>query len=188
MEDKVVNISRSSGNVTYPANFMLVAAMNPCPCGYYGALSNRCICGDNTIHRYINKISGPLLDRIDIQIETKEVNYKDLNNNSKNTNSKEMKERIESAIARQKNRYKNEKFSYNSDLSASSINKYCTIDNDSSIMLNRAYDSMGLSPRGVHKILKISRTIADIDDKDTIGIEHIGEAIQYRNLDRKYWS
>ncbi len=188
MEDNVVNIARSGGNVTYPANFMLVASMNPCPCGYYGSPSNKCTCSDNIIRKYVNKISGPLLDRIDIQIEANEINYKNLNNKGKNTSSTEMKDKIANAIQRQKKRYKNEKFFYNSNLTANTINKYCTIDNDSSMMLNRAYDAMGLSPRGYHKILKLSRTIADIDDCENIQLQHIGEAIQYRNLDRKYWS
>ncbi len=187
MEDKVVNISRASGFVTYPANFMLVASMNPCPCGYYGS-NNKCTCTTANIQKYIGKISGPLLDRIDIQIEAKAVSYKNITSNKEQVGSTELKQRVLNAIEIQKNRYKNENFNYNSDLSAREIPIYCKLPPDVEMFLQKAIEKLNLSFRAYHKILKVSRTIADIDDKENIEMQHVAEAIQYRNLDRKYWS
>lgn len=187
LEDKVINISRASGFVTFPAKFMLVATMNPCPCGYYGS-SNKCTCTDSIIKKYIGKISGPLLDRIDIQIETSAVEYDKLVSKSKGKSSAELKEIVLRTIAIQKNRYKDEKFNYNSELSAKDIPVYCSISTETEQILRDIHEKLNLSARAYHKILKVARTIADIDECDNISLEHILEAVQYRSLDRKYWS
>ncbi len=187
MEDKVINISRASGFVTYPANFMLVASMNPCPCGYFGS-QTKCTCSESNIQKYIGKISGPLLDRIDIQIEAKAVSYKNITSTEKNTSSSELKNIVLRTIEIQKNRYKNENFNYNSDLSAREIPIYCSLEPNVEKFLQKALEKLNLSFRAYHKILKVSRTIADIEMSEDIQMQHIAEAIQYRNLDRKYWS
>ncbi len=187
MEDKVINISRASGFVTYPANFMLVASMNPCPCGYFGS-QTKCTCSESSIQKYISKISGPLLDRIDIQIEAKAVSYKNIVAKESNTSSKELKDIVLRTIEIQNQRYKDESFNYNSDLTAREIPKYCVLTPDVEQFLQKALEKLNLSFRAYHKILKVSRTIADIDMSENIQMQHIAEAIQYRNLDRKYWS
>ncbi len=187
LEDKEINISRASGFVTYPANFMLVASMNPCPCGYFGS-STKCTCSQSSIQKYIGKISGPLLDRIDIQIEAKAVSYKNIITTEKQTSSKELKQLALRTIEIQKNRYKNESFNYNSDLSAREIPIYCRLSDDVESFLQKALEKLNLSFRAYHKILKVARTIADLDTSEDIQMQHIAEAIQYRNLDRKYCS
>lgn len=187
LEDKFINISRATGFVTYPANFILVASMNPCPCGYYGS-SDKCTCTPYMIQKYISKISGPLLDRIDIQIEAPAVQYQHLINKNKTTSSKELKEIVLRTIDIQKQRYKNEKFDYNSELTAKEISVYCNISEEIDNYLKLLHQKLNLSARAYHKILKVARTIADIDNQKDISLVHIAEACQYRNLDRKYWS
>lgn len=187
LEDKVINISRASGFVQFPANFMLVATMNPCPCGYYGA-SDKCTCTDSVIKKYMGKISGPLLDRIDIQIEAAAVDYSNLASSRKGESSKELREKVIKAIQIQKERYKNEKFKYNSDLTAKEIPIYCKIEPETEQFLMQIHERLNLSARAYHKILKVARTIADIANEENILLDHIMEAVQYRSLDRKYWS
>ncbi len=187
LEEKVINISRANGFVTYPTNFMLIASMNPCPCGYFGS-SDKCNCTPYNIQKYVGKISGPLLDRIDIHVEAPQVDYKNLIVNKKATSSKELKEIVVRTINIQKERYKNENISYNSELSANLINTYCQITPDIEAFMQKIHDKLNLSARAYHKILKVARTIADIDQKENIELSHIAEAVQYRNLDRKYWS
>ncbi len=187
LEDKHINISRANGFVTYPANFMLVASMNPCPCGFYGS-SDKCNCTPNMIKKYIGKISGPLLDRIDVQIEASSVDYKSLTTSKNSTSSEDLKKIVLRTIEIQKERYKDENFSYNSELSAKEINKYCKLTPDILSFMQMTNDRLNLSVRANHKILKVARTIADIEMQEDINIEHIAEAVQYRNLDRKYWS
>ncbi len=186
LEDKKVTISRAQGTLTYPADFMLVAAMNPCPCGYYGE-NNRCRCTTNEIVKYHNKISGPLLDRIDIQVDVSPVNYYDLDSNIKSESSEEIRKRVINAHIIQQERFKNDNITFNSQMTPSQIDKYCILGEKEKIIMKKAFDSLKLSARGYHKILKLARTIADLDNSENINVKHIAEAIQYRNLDRNYF-
>ncbi|WP_250278714.1 YifB family Mg chelatase-like AAA ATPase [[Clostridium] colinum] len=185
LEDRQVTISRVNGTMTFPANIMLVAAMNPCPCGFYG-YSDKCTCSQNTISKYLNKISGPLLDRIDIQVEASSVDYKELSLNNNNESSKDIKERVANAQKIQIKRYKNDNIYFNSQLTASLIEKYCKLGSDEKEILKGIFDKLQLSARAYHKILKISRTIADLEESENIAVSHIAEAVQLRNLDRKF--
>ncbi len=178
MEDGKVTISRVASTVTYPSDFMLVAAMNPCPCGYLG--DKRCHCTDSEITRYKNRISGPLLDRIDIYTETPDVTYNDLNSKAKTESSAEIKSRVSAARAIQLERYKNEGIFFNSALSASQTEKYCSLNKDAAELIKMAFDNLGLSARAYHKILKVSLTIADLAGSKKIKAEHVAEALQYR--------
>lgn len=185
LEDGEVNISRVNSSVTYPANMMLVASMNPCPCGYYG-YSEKCHCSTNEINRYMGKISGPLLDRIDLQVEASAVDYKDLDNGKKSESSRDIKLRVVKAHKIQQERYKNENIYFNSQLSAAQIEKYCRLGDMEREILKNAFDRLNFSARAYHKLLKLSRTIADLDGSENIQVQHIAEAIQLRNLDRKF--
>lgn len=187
LEDKYITISRVNGTITYPANFMMVASMNPCPCGYYGS-STKCNCTSGEISRYLNKISGPMLDRIDIQVEATAVDYKDLSSVKKSETSLQIKQRVIQAQDIQARRYKNLKVKFNSQLSAAQIEQYCKIDEQGQNILRQAFNSLNLSARAYNKILKVARTIADLDFAQNILPQHIAEAVQYRNLDRKYWN
>lgn len=187
LEDKYVTIARVNGIVTYPADFMLVASMNPCPCGYFGS-NTKCNCTPNEISRYLNKISGPMLDRIDIQVEAAAINYNDLSTARKSESSRQIKMRVLAAQKIQYNRYKNIGLRYNSQLTASQIEKYCKLDGQGQEILKSAFNNLKLSARAYNKILKLARTIADLAGETNILTEHIAEAIQYRNLDRKYWN
>lgn len=186
LEDKKVTISRAQGTLTYPADFMLVAAMNPCPCGYYGE-NNRCRCTTNEIVKYHNKISGPLLDRIDIQVDVSPVNYYDLDSNIKSESSEEIRKRVINAHIIQQERFKNDNITFNSQMTPSQIDKYCVLGEKEKSIMKKAFDNLNLSARGYHKILKLARTIADLDNSENINVKHIAEAIQYRNLDRNYF-
>lgn len=187
MEDGEVTISRVNGTITYPSNFMLIASMNPCPCGYYPN-SRKCTCSQTDINRYLGKISGPLLDRIDIQVEAPKVDYDDLGKDSLSESSDAIKKRVMAAQLIQAKRYTDEHILFNSQLSSAQIDKYCTLDDRGKEMLKNAFDSMGLSMRAYHKILKVARTIADLEQSENITPLHLAEAIQYRSLDRKYWN
>lgn len=187
LEDKYITISRVNSTITYPANFMMVASMNPCPCGYYGS-STKCNCTSGEISRYLNKISGPMLDRIDIQVEAAAVDYKDLSSVKKSETSLQIKQRVIQAQDVQAQRYKNLKVKFNSQLSAAQIEQYCQIDEQGQNILRQAFNSLNLSARAYNKILKVARTIADLDFAQNILPQHIAEAVQYRNLDRKYWN
>lgn len=188
MEDGKVTISRVNATLTYPTKFMLVASMNPCPCGYYGDPVHQCSCSQKDIERYLGKISGPLLDRIDIHIEVTPVAYSDLEeDNSKSESSKEIRDRVNKARVLQLERYKNDNIFSNSQLSAKDIKKYCKLDNKSKKLIKDAFERLGLSARAYNKVLKVARTIADLEDKEGIEYHHLAEAIQYRSLDRKYW-
>jgi magnesium chelatase family protein len=187
MEDGEILISRANANLRYPSKFMLVASMNPCPCGYYGDPKHECRCSQNQIDHYLNKISGPLLDRIDIQIEANPIEYKDLQGKDNSEGSRNIKERVNRARKLQNNRYEGLNFFSNSQLTNKAIKKYCSFTNEAENLLKNSFDSLGLSARAYNKIIKVSRTIADLDGKDIIEINHLAEAIQYRNLDRKFW-
>lgn len=187
MEDGSISISRANGTYTYPAKFMLVASMNPCPCGYLGDPTHECSCTQAQINKYLGKISGPLLDRIDVQVEVSPVYYKDLNSTVKEETSQEIKSRISKARKIQYDRYKGLDIFTNSELKGKYLTKFCKINEESSKILQAAFDNLGLSARGYNKILKVARTIADLDGSVNIQTNHITEAIQYRTLDRKYW-
>ena len=187
LEDKNISISRVNASLTYPCNFMFIASMNPCPCGYYGSKEKECNCTPQMISKYMNKISGPLLDRIDIQIEVTPVKYQKLNSEDTIETSKEIKERVNKARKIQIERYKEEKIYSNSDLTPKLIEKYCRLDKESNYILQAAFERLGLSARAYGRILKVARTIADLQEKENIDKTHIAEAIQYRSLDKKYW-
>ena len=188
IEDGIVTISRVSQKLTYPCNFMLIASMNPCPCGYYGSTKKECICSEQNINRYIGKISGPMLDRIDIHIEVNPVEYDKLNSNIREETSDSIKKRVNEARKIQLERYKDSGIYSNSELNNRLIEKYCQVDLEGKALLKAAFENLNLSARAYNKILKISRTIADLDKSENIKSSHIAEAIQYRALDRKYWS
>ena len=187
LEDKSVTISRLNSSVTYPCNFMFVASMNPCPCGYYGAKGKNCTCKEYQIKKYLNKVSGPLLDRIDIHIEVESVKYSKLENEKlKIEPSSIIRKRVNFARQIQINRYKKYKIYSNSELTPDLMSKYCFLNQSCHKVLESAFDKLGLSARAYSRILKVARTIADLDNSSNIEISHITEAIQYRNLDRKY--
>ncbi len=186
IEDEKITISRLNASLTYPCKFMLVASMNPCPCGYYGSQIKECICKDKEIQRYIGKISGPLLDRIDIQIEVLPAKYQKLQEESTECSS-EIKKRVNEARKLQLERYKEDKIFSNSELTPKLIKKYCEIDFESKKILEIAFEKLGLSARAYNRILKVARTIADLEKSNNIKGRHIAEAIQYRSLDKKYF-
>ena len=187
LEDEKVTISRVNASLTYPCNFMLIASMNPCPCGYYGSKEKECTCSENSITKYMSRISGPLLDRIDIHIEVQEVKYDKLNSNIESESSEKIKERVNKARKIQLERYKEYNIFSNSELTPKLIEKYCKLENKDKEILKNAFEKLGLSARAYSRILKVARTIADLDQKENIETKHLAEAIQYRNLDKKYW-
>ncbi len=186
IEDGIVNISRVNASLTYPCNFMLVASMNPCPCGFYGSPDKECKCSPQSIQKYMGRISGPLLDRIDIQVEVTPVKYEKLQNSNKTETSEQIKERVNKARQIQLERYKDLDIYSNSQLTPKLIEKYCKLDSKSKKILQKAFEKLGLSARAHGRILKVARTIADLEEKENIELTHISEAIQYRNLDKKY--
>lgn len=186
LEDREVTISRVSSTLTYPCNFMFVASMNPCMCGYYGSDEKECTCTPESINRYLGKISRPLLDRIDIHIEVKPVKYRKLDSSVKGETSKQIKERVNNARKIQLERYKHLNIYSNSELTPKLIEEYCQIDSKCKKILENAFERLGLSARAYSRILKVARTIADLDNKENIECNHLAEAIQYRSLDRKY--
>ena len=187
LEDGIVSISRVNSSFTYPCKFMFVASMNPCPCGYYGSKEKECTCTEQAISKYMGKISGPLLDRIDIQIEVTGVKYQKLESNNKIESSKDIQKRVNVARQIQRERYKDEKIYSNSELTPKLIEKYCQIDEESKKILQTAFEKLGFSARAYGRVLKVARTIADLAGSTQINKSHIAEAIQYRSLDKKYW-
>lgn len=184
LEDLQVTISRAASTITYPSSFMLITAMNPCPCGYFSDPKHECRCSYQQIHRYRSKVSGPLMDRIDIHVEVPAVPYRDLKNAHQSASSAEIRERVAMARNVQTKRFSRSKIFCNAQMNSRHIKRHCTIDDASSSLLEAAIDKLGLSARAYNRVLKIARTIADLADGDTIDIEHISEAIQYRSLDR----
>lgn len=187
MESYEVCISRVKGKYTYPARFMLVASMNPCPCGYYGYQLKECKCTSIQIRNYLNKISGPLLDRIDIHISVEPVQFNEISSRSEGESSLDIKSRVEKVRKIQKERFMGEGIICNAQMKPKHIKKYCSLDSKGMKLLETVFKTMSLSTRAYSKILKISRTIADMDESKDIQEKHIAEAIQYRILDRKYW-
>ena len=190
IEDRRVTITRANGRVTYPCSFMLVAAMNPCRCGYFGHPTKKCTCSPNDVRRYISKISGPLLDRIDIQIELPSLSYDEISSSSERSESSEtVRERVVAAREFAASRMSAEVGIYcNAQLSSSQIRKYCPMDDAAKAVIKSAYERLGMSARGYDRILRVARTIADIDGKEVISASAVAEAIQYRSLDKKYWN
>ncbi|MFZ5966364.1 MAG: YifB family Mg chelatase-like AAA ATPase [Bacillota bacterium] len=188
LEDEIVTISRVNGTLTYPSKFILIASMNPCPCGFYGDTSHQCSCSPQQIRKYLMKISGPLLDRIDMHIEVFPVKYKELEEGGNVKSSKELKIQVDQARTLQLERYKNTKVFFNSQLTPSLMKKYCKLGTVEKALLEDAFHKLSLSARAYNRIIKLSRTIADLEGSDQISLHHIAEAIQYRNLDRKFWN
>jgi magnesium chelatase family protein len=183
LEEGRVVISRATGTMTFPANFMMVAAMNPCPCGFYGDPKRECRCSPSMITKYRNKISGPLLDRIDIHVEVPAVKYKEMAGEATGEPSEKIRERVEDARVKQRERFAHS----NARLAPKEIKEHCRLDDECQQLLKMAMTELNLSARAYDRILKVSRTIADLDPSDTIQPQHIQEAIQYRSLDRQLW-
>ncbi len=188
LEDGEVTITRAGGTVTYPCSVMLVASMNPCPCGFYGDPTRECTCSQTQIMKYMSKISGPLLDRIDLHIEVPAVKYEELEAKDTGESSAEIKKRVNAARKVQLERYKCRGVYSNSQLTPELIKKYCALDEESGELLRQAFDALGLSARAYNRILKVARTIADLSGEENIKAEHIAEAIQYRALDKKFFN
>ena len=181
LEDGEVTVSRVAGSVTYPANFMLVCAMNPCKCGWYG--HSRCKCTPNEVRAYHNRISGPLLDRIDIIVEAPALEYEELKSRTPSESSAEIKKRVNAARGDQQKRFAGTEIHKNADMDTKALNRFCALDADCEALMHRAFDSMGLTARSYDRILRVARTIADLDGSECIGAAHIAEAIQYRSFD-----
>ena len=184
LENREITINRLSGNYRYPCNFMFIASMNPCPCGYYGDEEKECKCTPQEIHRYLRKISGPLLDRIDIQVEVQRPKYKKIFSKEKVESSTVIQERVNKARQIQLNRYKEYQIHSNAEITIKMIAKFCQLDNEGEELLQNAFKRFKLSVRAYEKILKVARTIADLDGKENIEVKHVAEAIQYRCLDK----
>ena len=184
LENREITINRLSGNYRYPCNFMFIASMNPCPCGYYGDEEKECKCTPQEIHRYLRKISGPLLDRIDIQVEVQRPKYKKIFSKEKVESSTVIQERVNKARQIQLNRYKEYQIHSNAEITIKMISKFCQLDNEGEELLQNAFKRFKLSVRAYEKILKVARTIADLDGKENIEVKHVAEAIQYRCLDK----
>lgn len=188
LENKEINVARAQASVKYPSDFILIAAMNPCPCGNYGNPLKECTCSINEIRRYLNKISSPILDRIDIHIEIKPVKYDDLNDDTKSKSSAELKSEVVRAREIQAARYKDEKIKTNALLSTRQMKKYIKLSPEVEKIGQMAFNKYNFSVRSYNKILKMARTIADLEASDEITSKHLLEAVRYRSLDDKYWS
>lgn len=190
LEDRRVTITRAAARVTFPCSFMLVGAMNPCRCGYFGHPTKPCTCTPADVKRYISRISGPLLDRIDIEVELPSLSFEELAvKEAKAESSAAVRERVVRARRFAAQRLKDEAHIFcNAQLDAAAIRKYCVTDQAAALLLQNAYDRMGLSARGYDRVMRVARTIADLDGSETIGAAHVAEAIQLRSLDKKYWN
>ena len=188
LEDGIVTITRAGGAYSYPCNIMLIASMNPCPCGFYGDKKHDCSCSPKKINSYLSKISGPLLDRIDLHIEVPAVDFEDLGNKSKAECSADIKRRVDKAREIQLKRYSGTGVYSNSRLTAAMIDEVCVLGDEEKELLKGAFEALGLSARAHNRILKVARTIADLNGAERISKAHIAEAIRYRSLDRKFWN
>ena len=188
LEDGKVTISRAAGSVTYPCSFMLVAAMNPCPCGYFGHPTRKCTCNSKKVAAYLAKISGPMLDRIDINVEAASVDFEDLSSGKKGEPSSAVRERVQAARDIQNKRFKNTDITCNAKITPDLMGDICVMTKQATETLKKAFEAYGMSARAYDKVLKVARTIADLDRSDIIDSKHIIEAIGYRTLDKKYWS
>ena len=185
LEDGSVSISRASMSLTYPATFMLVAAMNPCPCGYLGDSQHQCTCAPSNLERYRNRLSGPLLDRIDLHVEVPRIPYQELSQQQQPESSASIRSRVEAARTLQHQRFSALKIHSNSQMEARHIREFCPIDTEGDKLLEMVTDRLGLSARSYARILKVARTIADLAGAEDISRDHLSEAVQYRSLDRK---
>jgi len=186
MEDKVARLVRLNGNFEYPSDFMLVAAMNPCKCGYYPDMQ-KCRCNAASIERYINRISQPLLDRIDICVATMQIPFEELNGESKEETSEQIRARVMEVHERMQYRFREENFLFNSQIPAAKIKEYCKLDAKQESYMEQTYKKLNLTARAYHKILKVARTLADMDKSEDILMKHLNEAICYRNVDKQLW-
>jgi magnesium chelatase family protein len=180
LEDKVVTISRAQGTLTFPANFMLIAAMNPCPCGYFGDPVKECTCSLTMVSRYQKRISGPLLDRIDIHIDVPRVEYEKLTDEQLGERSEEIRARVERAREVQRRRFEGTELHCNADMGPAEIREYCQVDETGRGLLKAAMQQLSMSARAFHRVLKLARTIADLAGSERIETHHLAEAIQYR--------
>lgn len=187
VEDGVITISRVSGTLTYPCETMLVCAMNPCPCGYYGHPTKECTCPKGAPAKYLAKVSGPLLDRLDIHVEVPQVEFKKLSDDEKGEASAVIKERVNAARKIQQKRFEGTSIKCNAKMTPAMTREFCKIDEKQKAFLERSFEKLGLSARAYDKILRVARTIADLDGIENIQLAHLTEAVQYRSLDRKFW-
>ena len=187
LEDGRVTISRVAGSLTYPSVFTLVAAMNPCPCGFYGHPTRKCSCSMAAVRNYLNRVSGPMLDRLDLHIEVPPVDYASLKSNAKEETSEQIRKRVNRAREIQNKRYEGTGITCNARLLPGMLNQYCKLTDDAEALLKASFDRLGLSARAYDRILKVARTIADLEEKENVEVSHIAQAIQFRSLDRKYW-
>ena len=187
MEDGVVTISRVGGNASYPCRFMLVAAMNPCPCGYFGHPSRPCTCSPRAVDRYLGRISGPLLDRMDLHVEVMPVEFEELSSQEESESSAQVRARVNAARKRQTERYEGLGFACNAEIPPNRLRQACPTTQEGERLLRRAFEKFGFSARSYERVLKVARTIADLDGCEKIDASHAAEAVQYRTLDRKYW-
>jgi magnesium chelatase family protein len=189
LEDRVVSISRAKFSVDYPASFMLVASMNPCPCGFYNHPEKDCVCSPGVVQKYLNKISGPLLDRIDLHVEVAPVPFSELSRQQGNEKSEEIRKRVIAARLIQNERFKGDKEIHcNAQMRSKDLKTHCELSEAGNALLKNAMEKLGLSARAYDRILKVSRTIADLDNSESIETHHLAEAIQYRSLDRENWA
>lgn len=188
LEDRKVTIARAAGTVTYPCTIMLIGAMNPCPCGYYGHPRRKCICSPNKVAAYLSKISGPLLDRFDLHIDVAPVDFEDLSSKVKEESSAEIRRRVIAAREIQAKRFSGTGITCNALMTPDMLGDMCPMDDDAEQMMKSVFDNLGLSARAYDRILKVARTIADLGGSEIIKRQHLTAAVQYRSLDRKYWS
>ena len=187
IEDGAFTVSRVAGSSVFPSSVMLIASMNPCKCGYYGDATRECTCTAGQIQSYLGKISGPMLDRIDIHIEVPAIKYEDLADSRKGEASSDIRHRVDNARKIQLERYREANIFCNAQLSAAMTEQYCTLTEDGKALMKAAFENLGLSARAHNRILKVARTIADLDASENIQASHVAEAIQYRSLDKKFW-
>lgn len=187
LEDGVVTVARAAGTFTYPSSIMLVAAMNPCPCGYFGHPTRQCTCSPAAKKRYQDKVSGPLLDRIDIHVEVAPVEYNELSDNNEGEKSSDIKKRVDKARAIQQKRFAGTGITCNAKMTPKMTKECCVLSEEADELLHESFDNFSMSARAYDKVLRLARTIADLADSEEIKLEHIAEALQFRALDRKYW-
>ena len=187
IESGIVTISRAGGTVSYPCSAMFVAAMNPCPCGYFGHPTRRCTCSAQAVSRYLSRVSGPLLDRLDLHVEVPPVGFEQLDSAEAAESSAEIRARVNAARKIQNERFRGTGISCNARITPDRLHELCGLSDAGRILLKKAFDRLGLSARAYDRILKVCRTIADLDGSEAIGPAHVAEAVQYRSLDRKYW-
>lgn len=188
LEDGKISISRVAGTLTYPCEVMFVAAMNPCPCGYFGHPKRKCTCSENQVKNYLGKVSGPLLDRIDIQIEVSPVKYDELISKKSSESSESIRQRVEKARVIQRNRFKDDKIKCNAQMSTAHLKKYCVLDEEANEYLKTGFERLSMSGRAYDRILKVARTIADLQGNENISKRDIATAFRLRSLDKKYWN